>query len=270
MSYCQNFRHLFSVLVTIVILATLILSRASAHAADLCSQVLSSTHKQVEVKDLKSFGQAMTEGMILHPEQVELFEVYRKIFFGDPKTFVGNANLKYVTDIQTKHPELQKPHFREYEIYRVEKVYDTPETLAKYLKSQIQTAGEIRNNLLQIEANLGFWKKVLDYKDPETPLAILEMQRKLNKDSSQADKEAYRKAKSKFESTVKRRFETYLNRMISKANLDLLADLKNDKEDYQKKAKTLFTTLKYIKNGWIKKGETLSLFAKLWLILFIQ
>ena len=227
----------------------------AANAALSCAQLFSEANKQVEVRDLKTFGQAMTEGMLLQPGQADLFDVYRKIYFGDPNTSVNNETLKSVTDIQKKHPELQKPHFREYEISTVEKVYETPESLAKYLKSQIQTAGEIRNNLFQIEANLGFWKKAFDYKDLEVPAQIIEMQKKLGKESSQADKDTYRKAKSEFEANSKKRFETYLNRIISKVNRDLLADLKNDKEDYQKKAKSLFTTLKYIQEWMDKKGR---------------
>ncbi|MCB0370255.1 MAG: hypothetical protein KDD45_12740, partial [Bdellovibrionales bacterium] len=75
-----------------------------------------------EVSDLKSFGQAMTEGMLLNAEQADLFEVYRKIYFGDPNTSVNNETLKSVTAILKKYPDLQKPHFREYEISTVEKV----------------------------------------------------------------------------------------------------------------------------------------------------
>ncbi|MBK7963830.1 MAG: ankyrin repeat domain-containing protein [Bdellovibrionales bacterium] len=233
----------------------IIFHAGAANAALTCAQIFSEAPKQVEVRDLKTFGQAMTEGMLLQPGQADLFDVYRKIYFGDPNTSVNNETLKSVTDIQKKHPELQKPNFREFEISTVEKVYETPESLAKHLKSQIQTAGEVRNNLLQIEANLGFWKKILDYQDAEMPDAIKQMQSKLGKDSLASDKEAYRTAKSTFESTVKKRFETYLNRMISKANRELLADLKNDKEDYQKKAKALFTTLKYIQEWMDKKGR---------------
>lgn len=211
--------------------------------------------KPTKVKDLKSFGQAMTEGMLLDSNQADLFEIYRKIFFGDPNTSVGNETLKSVTDQLEQHPELEKPHFREYEISSIEKVYEIPDSLQKYLRSQVTTAGEIRNNLFQIEANLGFWKKVFEYTDPELPQNILDMQKKLNKDSAQADKEAYRKAKSEFESGSKKRFETYLNRMINKANRDLLSDLKNDNEDYNKKAKALFQTLKYIQEWMDKKGR---------------
>jgi hypothetical protein len=209
------------------------LNCAQAHRASTDER-----HQPPEVRDLKTFGDAMTQGMTLNPEQGDLFEIYRKIFFGDPNTSVNNQNLKSVTDILAKHPQLQKPHFREYEISTVEKVYETPESLAKYLKSQISTAGQVRSNLLQIEANLGFWRKVLDYQDPVMPEGLPKDQQK------------------EFQRKSKERFESYLNRLIAKTNRDLLADLKNDKEDYQKKAKALFETLKYIKDWMEKKGRS--------------
>jgi hypothetical protein len=234
---------------------SVIFSIGTAHAAQTCSEIYLKAPNQVEVSDLKTFGQAMTEGMLLLPDQADLFEVYRKIYFGDPNTSVNNETLKSVTEIQKKYPELEKPHFREYEISQVEKVYETPESLAKYLKFKIRTAGEIRNNLLQIDANIGFWKKVFDYQDTEIPDSIKVMQNKLSIDSTTSDKEVYRTAKSKFESVAKKKFESYLNRMISKVNRDLLADLKNDKEDYQKKVKSLYATLKHIQEWMDKKGR---------------
>lgn len=221
----------------------LLVQTAPANAVLSCNQIFSQldgnpvAQKTVEVVDLKTFGSAMTQGMTLHPEQADLFEIYLKIFFGDPNTSVDNQNLKSVTDILAKHPELQKPPFREYEISTVEKVYEIPESLAKYLKSKVSTAGQVRSNLLQIEANLGFWKKVFDYQDPSMPEGLSKDQQK------------------EFQSQAKARFETHLNRMIAKTNHDLLADLKNDKEDYQKKAKALFETLKYISDWMEKKGR---------------
>ncbi|MFZ3229530.1 MAG: SUMF1/EgtB/PvdO family nonheme iron enzyme [Pseudobdellovibrio sp.] len=230
-----------------LIIPLLFLAQTSiANAAIRCEQLFTNTARQsfvqtpVEVRDLKTLGQAMTQGMTLNPEQADLFEVYRKIYFGDPNTSVNNETLKSVTDILTKNPNLEKPHFPEYEISTVEKVYDTPENLSKYLKSQIQTAGQVRSNLLQIEANLGYWKKVFDYQDPSMPDGLAKEQQK------------------EFQKKSKERFELYLNRMISKTNRDLLANLKNDKEDYQKKAKALFTTLKQIQEWMDKKGRNTS------------
>ena len=187
-----------------------------------------------EVKDLKSFGQAMTEGMLLHPGQTDLFEVYRKLYFGDPNTSVNNSTLTTVTDILKKHPELEKPHFREYEIKTVEKIYETPEALSKLISSQSKTAGQMRSNLFQIEANTGFWKKILDYEDPVMPQG-------LDKDGQKV-----------FKLKVQARFMRYLNAAISPENRLLLVD---PKADYKQKIMSLYGTLNYIRDWQIKRGR---------------
>lgn len=206
-------------------------------AADLCALVLSDTHQRVEIKDLNTFGQAMTEGMLLSPDQDSLFDIYRVAYFGDPNTSLGKATLKSVHDLLRDHPELEKPQFREQLISKVEKIYEMPEALTKYLRSQIKTAGQVRSNLLQIEENLGFWRKILDYQDAPLP-------ENLNKEQQK-------------ELTQKRneRFQKYLQRIISKKNRALIADLKSDREDYQKKVKALFATLKEINQWMAKKGR---------------
>lgn len=93
------------------------------------------------ITDIDSFGKAMTSGMQLHAEQSDLFEVYRAMFLGDPNVSVDGKTLKSVTDILAKHPELEKPMFREYTINAVEKIYSSPESLNKFVQSQITTAG---------------------------------------------------------------------------------------------------------------------------------
>ncbi len=220
---------------------TMSLFSATTHAQNRCADLFKALapgqrverQQQTEVSDLKTFGQAMTEGMILRPDQVDLFEIYRKIFFGDPKTSVNDATLKTVTDILKVHPELAKPHFREYEIETVQKVYETPESLAKHLKSQNGNAGQVRSNLFQVEANLGFWKKLMGY-DPKMP-------ENLSKDQ-----------KREFQEQVKARFLRYLDRIISKENRDLLKD---EKADYKLKIKALFSVLKRMSEHMEKRGH---------------
>lgn len=132
---------------SVLFLMLLAASPASATVAPECSgflsghsfsraSPLSATQQPTDIRDLKTFGEAMTKGMLLRPEQDDLFEIYRRIFFGDPNTSVDNATLKTVTDTLKEHPELQKPHFREYEIETVQKVYEAPDSLTRYLKSQ--------------------------------------------------------------------------------------------------------------------------------------
>lgn len=173
--------------------------------------------------DLKTFGRAMTEGMLLRPEQGDLFEIYRKIFFGDSTQSANGATLKTVAAILAQHPDLGKPHFREYEVERVEKVYGTPESLRRHLKSQSLTAGQIRSNLFQIESNLEFWKKILNYEDSPMP-------ENLSQEEAQ-----------KFRARMKARFIKHLDQFVAKKNRD---ELKDERVDYRTKIKTLFNVLR--------------------------
>jgi hypothetical protein len=233
--------------ITLGVLAFLIAIQAdSAQAVNFCSWIFGKKSQAValppkknahEIKDLKSFGSAMTEGMLLHPEQGDLFEIYRNIFFGNPATDVDRATLKTVTDLTKKNPDLQKVPFNEIEILNNQKVYETPEALAKYIKSQIQTAGQTRSNLLKIEANLGYWKKILDYQEPTQPEGLTKDQQK------------------EFSKKAKATFDKFLNRIISKTNRYLLADLNNENEDYQNKTKSLYKTLEALEAWLHKKGR---------------
>ncbi|MFN3453747.1 MAG: ankyrin repeat domain-containing protein, partial [Pseudobdellovibrio sp.] len=192
---------------------------------------------------------------LLHPHQSDVFEVYLKMYFGDPDVPLSNYNLKSVTDILAKHPELKKIPFPEYTIRHIEKIYSIPENLSKFINSQIITSAQVRNNIFQIEANLGYWKKILDYKDPEMPAALVNMQKSLHKNSSQIEKQTYRDAKSKYEQQLKNRFEKYLNKMINTSNREILAELKNEHTHFKAKAKALFMSLQYIESWMQKKGK---------------
>lgn len=219
------------------------------------------------VTNLSTLGQAMSQGMILHDNQADIFEIYRQLFFGDPKVSVDNYNLISVSKIIAQHPELEKPHFQEFNISSVEKVYETPKSVSDFIYSQITTAGQIRNQLFQIEANLGFWKKLLDYQDPPPPESLVQMQKTMSKDSSDAERATYRKAKKEYEDSISLKYDIadknakrplfikYLNRIINKTNRDLLAQLKNQDTAYYTKAKTLFATLKYLQEWMDKNGR---------------
>lgn len=89
---------------------------------------IQSSAKKTEVVDLTSFGKALTEGMLLNSDQADIFDIYRKAFFGDPNTNI-ESSLKTVTNILKKYPELKKEMFTEYHISTVKKIYETPEAL---------------------------------------------------------------------------------------------------------------------------------------------
>jgi hypothetical protein len=227
---------LLNLTLSLVIFISIQNSHANSHLQ--CPQVFNRPLKNIknqktEVTDLFTFGQAMTEGMLLHPDQEDLFEIYRKTFFGDPKVSVDNKTLNDVSEILSKNPELKKIPFREYEVSSVKKLYSVPDSLSKYVTSQIQSAGNVRSNLLQIEANIGYWRKILDYQEPQMPEGLAK------------DQQKEWSAKAKF------KFEKYLNRIISKTNRGLLSDLKNEQIDYDKKVITLFKTLDYL-SKWMQ------------------
>ena len=116
--------------------------------------------ERTEVTDLTSLGKAMTECMLLGPEQADVFEIYRRVFFGDSSTEVGGRSLQTVLAELAKHPELAKSHFPEYTFSNLVKIFQTPSELVKYIRSVVNTAGQVRNSLYQIEANIGFWKEI--------------------------------------------------------------------------------------------------------------
>ncbi len=243
---------------------TFYVSINSAHAAIQCinlfknssSANLNISNEKTEVQSLETLGKAMTEGMLLNSEQAEIFGIYKQVFFGDPKTSLGGNNLTTVIGILKKYPDLAKNHFPEFEIRAVEKVYETPKALDKFIRSQITTFGQVRNNLFQIEANLSFWKKVLDYKDPMMPESLKPLN--LGKETTEQERaraRAINDARSEFQEKAQKRFIKYLDRIISKTNRDLLADLKSDHVVYEQKAKALFETLKYLEAWMSQKGR---------------
>lgn len=263
--------------ITILMAQLLVFKTEVAGAALKCEDIFNQDVQKTQITGLNSLGKAMTEGMLLNPHQGDIFEVYRKLFMGEPSTEVAGKTLKSVTDILAKHSDLKKQHFPEYIISTVEKIYQTPDSLDKFVKSQISTAGQVRNNLFQIaivksdmtmlpeqekkstfktNANIEYWKRILDYKDQELPGNLKPLN--LGKNSTEQEKSKARdinKARADFQFQSQQRFIKYLNRIINKSNRELLADLKSDNTAYYQKAKALFETLKYVESWMSKKGR---------------
>ncbi len=152
----------------------------------------------IEVTDTESFFEAMTQGLILNKNQSSLFEFYRTRF-GDPKISVDNQTLVSVLQILAKHPELDKPLFREQILERVAKVYQPTKELKSFIQKQLRSAGQMRSNLFQIDANLGYWKKLIPADNPELFNRILnlianekskEILKQTNSDTSTANSKA--------------------------------------------------------------------------------
>jgi hypothetical protein len=227
---------LFIIPLNVFLSCEVIASQALVHPS--CKNIFNSTQtpqipsaNPLKITDLNSFAKAMTQGLVLRDNQDDLFEIYRKMFFGDPKVSLNNQTLSDVNEILKKHPELRKPHFRDYEISYHFQIYEVPEALSKFVLSQFKTAGQIRSNLFQIEANLGYWKKLLDFTSVFKNLPV---------ESKRYSEDLFRKE---------------LNSYISYANEQILADQSYDIEGSGKKTKTLFKTLNAIEGLMKKNGR---------------
>lgn len=58
-------------------------------------------------KDPDSFALAVTENLQLQRTQKDLWRLYQKLYFGDPKTAI-KGSFNDVTKILERHPELSK------------------------------------------------------------------------------------------------------------------------------------------------------------------
>ena len=242
---------------SLLIMTVFITSTVSAQQS--CQDLFQpQANKRIHIEDLNSLSQAMSSGMLLRPEQAEIFELYKKISFGDPNADVGSKTLTSVTELLKKYPDLEKKMFTEFEIASLERVYETPEALSKHIKSKITTAGQIKNNLLQIESNFDFWKKLLDYQDPKLPEHLQPIQ--LGKESSEADRQMARDRNQKradWNQQNKLRFKKYIYQLINniyKAHPILLKTLESKDASYVQKTEALFKTLQYIYK-WLDKNN---------------
>ena len=112
----------------------------------------------------ESFSRGLLPGL-KNKNQVRAFELYKKMRFGNPNTDAGT--IEKLAKVLGKYPGLTKTPFRNFEISMSSKSYPVTEDLVSFLNSHIKNSGQVRNNLFQIDANIGFWKKFLGYRVPE-------------------------------------------------------------------------------------------------------
>ena len=115
----------------------------------------------------KDFAEAMSQGLILLPEQTSLFSIYIQNSFGDP-SFSGIYTLENFFNILTFYHQLSKPAVREQILEFSIKQTPQPQSLKDFLRI-LNRKKRTRINLFQIEANLGYWRKILGMAEPQIP-----------------------------------------------------------------------------------------------------
>jgi len=155
---------------------------ARAARPDWCAKMLAHlsdpTSEKVtpELETVDDMLWAFSNGLIpdpKNPAQLRAFEVYLKMRFGDSKNATDGGSLGSVVDriaeALKKHPELNKIPFRNYQMSTAERSYPVTEKLQVLLKTPVEAAGQARGNLFQIEANLGYWKRALNWEEAPQP-----------------------------------------------------------------------------------------------------
>ncbi len=226
---------MLSLRILAIIGTAILLSQNSISSENSCRSLFGkgTAVPAVEINDLASFNHALTRGMLLGPGQTDLFEVYLKTAFGDPKISVGKT-LVDVLKLIDENPGLYKPHFAEVVIEPMRRIYKSPEMLNKFIKSSSGTVGQIKSNWFQIEANIGFWKKMIGYTDPELPSG-------LSKDDLKEQK-----------ALLQQRFLAFLEPIISATSRKFLAD---PYTEHRPKVIALFKTLEHVRQRIEEQGR---------------
>lgn len=209
---------------------------------------------------------AFSNGLVPDPHseaQLRSFEVYLKLRFGESKNASDNTGSGALGSVIAKiaeklksHPELGKTPMRNFIMASRERSYPVTKELGEVSRALGDAAGEARGKLFQIEANLGYWKKVLGWQDAAVP-AHLEIKREWSKE----EKDRVRKERRDWEEAEKAKFVQILDRVVPAA---LRVELSNAKanESVQEKATTLFGALKKQREAMIQGQEDVTAISR--------
>ena len=194
--------------------------------------------------DPNSFRKAMTEGLLLQPKQDSLFEFYRHNSYPYPHKG-ENRFLQDVFQTLHSHPELSKPALREQLLEFSLKERQNPQSLKTFIRSLTRSAGQSRNNLFQISANIGFWMKMMDF-----PNSLQFLQDGTSPPSVPLSKEEKKALKQK----QKDDFIAWLNSTaLNEKTRDFIEDTS---KPYRERLTTLYKAMEEIRNSYLANSQT--------------
>lgn len=213
-----------------------LLGRVQAQSAKLAPNI---EKRHVYFDSLDELFGAFSNGLVPdlnQPSQREAFELYRRLRFGDPNAYLNATTTEEIAEEINQHPELKKEPFREYQLMTVNRIYPVTSELKSFIDSQLVSAGQVRSNLFQVEANSGYWKKVFQYQEPEVSTV-----RKLRPHATEEEKSAYRQEIKKIKEQAKQDWERFLDKRIAPAERAFLND---SGVSAQQRARRLYGILK--------------------------
>jgi|GEM_PF-3342439 len=130
------------------------------------ANLIQNKNQERQVNDLNDLLNGFSQGLEPNPSdpsQWAAFELYRRMRLGDPITEISPDHKDQMRDILKKYPSLKKEPFRNYELQTQVRIYPVTPELKKFISSQLKIISQIKSNLIQIDANLGYWKNILQY-----------------------------------------------------------------------------------------------------------
>ncbi len=214
---------------------------AKSDTKDITSSDLKFSIDSFIQKMTQTFIQKMTQNLLLHENQVDLLRFYilRSFSSGELITVLDPRLFVTLFDTLKRYPHLSKPMVREQIIsfYDIQPNKDrsVPKELIDSISSFKKTSSQLRNNLFQIEANYGFWIKLLNF-------PLLELESTLNKKEQQLQKQEY-----------KNQFISYLD--TTALNKDTREIIKNPDLGYKDRTFILYKALNEIKQLVLSKTD---------------
>jgi formylglycine-generating enzyme required for sulfatase activity len=206
--------------------------------------------KPRKIENLNDLLQAFSHGLspdLTNASQRDAFEIYLRMRFGDPNTQLNPGSLDEIAKIIKEHPELEKEAFRDFKLEVQERTYPVTKELATYLDSQVSSAGQTRANFFQVEANSGYWKKVLGYEEPEAPKV-----EQLARDATPEQKAAFRERAKQQKEEVKAKWTAFLD---SKLSPKLRAELQDQARSPKERATALYKVLRAVREKLASQGK---------------
>ena len=196
--------------------------------------------KKIETLDLDELLAGFANGLepdLGDADQRTVFRIYRKLRFGDPRTSLSSGSSPKIAKVLKEYPELKnRKRFRNYELLLQEQSYPVTPALADFLGSQSKSAGQVRSNLFQVDANKGYWNKLLGYERPE--------EFKVSPGDKTARKELQKKARKHAASFLDERFSRELR--------DFVGD---KKQPINERAKKLFEFMVSERERMLEEGK---------------
>ncbi len=116
-------------------------------------------------RGLEESHQAFAQGAeadLSNPAEALLFDIYRKKYFGEDTQRDGQTiPLRRIISTLGLYPELgSKEPFRNIEWISKGSEAPVPESLKTFIRSSVKSAKELLAKYYQIDANIGFWRKI--------------------------------------------------------------------------------------------------------------